>query len=304
MEPLKPAKTYKEQIDHLRNAHGLIIDNEKLAESVLSRVSYYRLSAYGLSFRDPNNSDLYLPGTTFRDIYRLYSFDRLFRSLLFAALAEVEIQFRTRVAHHLAIEYGPEGYMDASHFKQIKDNASGNTTHSVTIGKFQDEVRRQSALPCVRHHKAKYGGHFPIWAAVELFSFGMTSTLYKCMLPKDQEAVAKTYHTDAKHLSSWVLCFVEVRNICAHSGRLYNTALKQTPMLYSDQAQYANPNKLFPVLLVLKKILDGQAIWETLAIGMSAAVDQYSDADLSCMGFPAEWKTLLCVPDWNAIKPK
>lgn len=296
MKPLKPAKTYKEQIEHLRNAHGLIVSNETQAISVLSRTNYYRLSAYGLSLRDSQNPELFRSGVEFRDLYRLYSFDRLLRALLFSVLAEVEIQFRAKVAYQLAIRYGPEGYMDDSHFQEIYTRDKQRTTYQKTIEDFQNEVARQTNLPCVRHHQKIYGGHFPIWAAVELFTFGMTSSLYKCMQTADQEAVAREYGIDAKHLKSWVLCFVEVRNICAHSGRIYNMALKQTPQLYKDQAMYQAHNRLFPVLLALKRILDKQSIWDVFISGFSIIAEQYKDADLTCMGFPDNWREVLGVP--------
>ena len=75
MEPLKPFKTYHDQVEHLKNAHGLIIYDESHAEYVLSNTNYYRLSAYGITFRDPTNPERYRPGTTFENIYRLYLFD-------------------------------------------------------------------------------------------------------------------------------------------------------------------------------------------------------------------------------------
>ena len=48
-------------------------------------------------------------------------------------------------------------------------------------------------LPFVKHHIEKYDGKFPIWVAVELFSFGQLSYLYSIMKSKDKKSVAKQY---------------------------------------------------------------------------------------------------------------
>lgn len=118
MEPLKPFKTYAEQVKHLRSAHGLIITDEERAISFLSKINYYRLSAYGISLREPGNKERYKPGTTFEDLASLYNFDTGLRAILFLPITEMEIQFRTKVAYRLGEQYGPEGYRDSSNFIQ------------------------------------------------------------------------------------------------------------------------------------------------------------------------------------------
>ena len=89
MEPLKPFKTYEEQVEHLKSAHGLIVNNKERAVGILSKVNYYRLSAYGISLRDPNNKDKYRPGSSLIDIMGLYNFDAFFRTILFLPISEM-----------------------------------------------------------------------------------------------------------------------------------------------------------------------------------------------------------------------
>ena len=47
---LKKALTYEEQVDRLEKVHNLTIDSKEDAISILSRINYYRLSAYGIGF--------------------------------------------------------------------------------------------------------------------------------------------------------------------------------------------------------------------------------------------------------------
>lgn len=297
MEPLKPFKTYKEQVDHLKNTHGLIIYDETRAEYILSSTNYYRLSAYGITLRDPVNSERYKPGSTFENIYRLYVFDNMLRTILFPLIEEVEIQFRTRVAYQLGKQYGPEGYMDVNNFLPKVNPDTGIDYHTDVITKFRSEVTRQNRLPCVAHHNNKYGGHFPVWAAIELFTFGMVSSLYSSMKRADQKAVAATFNTKPNYLNSWILSLVELRNICAHSNRIYFMKFKQTPALYPEHAKYGASYRLFPVLLVLKRLCIGRSQWNSFAAGLGTVMNSFSDVvDLSCLGFPPEWRTVLGVP--------
>ena len=34
------------------------------------------------------------------------------------------------------------------------------------------EIQHNKNLPLVKHHLETYGGHFPIWVAVEIMTFG------------------------------------------------------------------------------------------------------------------------------------
>ena len=116
MIQLKPFKTYAEQVRHLKSAHGLIVPDEERAMYILSKINYYRLSAYGISLREPGNKERYKAGTTFEDLVNLYNFDAALRSFLFLPITEIEVQFRTKVAYRLGQQYGPEGYRDGSNF--------------------------------------------------------------------------------------------------------------------------------------------------------------------------------------------
>lgn len=56
---LKPALTLDAQVERLENAHSLAIDNREEAREILSRVNYYRLSAYGIGLKRPDDPEKY-----------------------------------------------------------------------------------------------------------------------------------------------------------------------------------------------------------------------------------------------------
>ena len=127
------------------------------------------------------------------------------------------------------------------------------------MNKFKIEVRRQDDLPFVRHHKVKYGGQFPIWVAVELFSFGMLAQLYDIMTEEDQWAVSREYRMEPEALAALIHAAVGVRNICAHYGRLYNQTIEDQPVLPPEYAQVAG-DRVFPALLEQNQQADGSVI--------------------------------------------
>jgi abortive infection bacteriophage resistance protein len=89
----KPAKTYVEQLQILKN-RGLIVADEPRALHCLEHHNYYRLSAYRFPLTIQGNPDQFLPGTTFDELWNLYHFDRTLRQFVAEAVKRVEISVR------------------------------------------------------------------------------------------------------------------------------------------------------------------------------------------------------------------
>lgn len=91
---LKSPATFEEQIKILKK-RGLVIEDEDIAFQTLQRISYYRLSAYGLGLK---NNDQFHTGVTFTQIHALYEFDHRFHYLIMDLTEQVEIAFRTHIS--------------------------------------------------------------------------------------------------------------------------------------------------------------------------------------------------------------
>lgn len=115
------------------------------------------------------------------------------------------------------------------------------------------------------------------------------------MQREDQNAVAAAFQTDPCHLKSWLLTLVEIRNICAHYGRIYNMPLKQTPKLYSEHKAYQS-NRLFSVLLVVKRITGANAAWTNFLTNLKAVLEDHTEIKLDFIGFPKNWEDVLQRP--------
>ncbi|MDE6728680.1 MAG: Abi family protein, partial [Oscillospiraceae bacterium] len=113
--------TPDEQIAKLRE-RGCIIKNEDLVRETLKYINYYRLSNYFVPFSESKHK--YEEGTTFEKILRIYEMDRKLRSILLAALEEVEITLRAAISNLHALKYGALGYLNPSTFDRQHNHQS------------------------------------------------------------------------------------------------------------------------------------------------------------------------------------
>lgn len=280
--PLKPPQTFEQQIEILKE-RNLLIEDEAYAKMILARVNYYRLSAYGLGL---HIDDKYKDGTRFETLYCLYEFDVKLRYLLLEAIEIIEIMFRTRIAYHMAIKYDSESHLNESLFYNAE-------YHKKFVEELTKERERQKDTAFVKHHDCKYEGRMPIWVVIELFSFGLLSRFYGNLQIEDQREIAKIFGTTPVYVRSWLKSLVEVRNICAHYGRIYNRILNSTPKLYSDH-KHIKPDRIFAVIVVIKRLLSEATIQRNFVSKLKALIEEYDeDVNLNFIGFPDNWDKML-----------
>lgn len=278
----KPPLKYEEQLEKLKK-RGCIINDDKKCISILESVNYYRLSAYFLPFKLDNGN--YKEGLSFERVFSIYEFDRKLHGILFNALEETEIFLRSKIAYFHAHEYGALGYMDKANFSVKAE------LHENFIENFKREIDKNKNILFVKHHIYKYGGEFPIWAASEMFTFGMLSKFFANMTCQDRENLSNDiYKTNPKFVGSWLRCCTDLRNICAHYGRLYFRTFSAAPSGI-DNLEEKSKRKLFGAILSLKKLYPFKDKWnnETLKKLMSLVDEHKSDIDLEHIGFSYNW---------------
>ena len=283
MKKLKPPLTIEQQIKLLSNDYSLIIDDYGQAYNFLNRVSYYRfINAYSLNLKTKNK---YNEGISFSYLVRLYDFNTEIRQLLYPIIEDIEIAFRAAVVNTFSTKYGNVQYLDPINF----DNED---YHVNLMAALETELERNANNPSIRHYNNEYCGVFPLYVCIEVFSFGMLSKFYKNMLSEDRQAIAKMWGHNQKYITSWMQCLVGIRNICAHYGRLYNFKLLDKPMLYREYDQYGN-DRLFAAIIVLKYMTLDKSKWLRFITGLGAILDKFNEIDLTCIGFPDNWESIL-----------
>lgn len=286
MEYAKPYLSFEQQADKLIK-RGMQCNRESLIEH-LSDVGYYRLSGYWYIYRNPDGT--FREGTTFDSIWQDYVFDRQFRLVALDAIERVEIYFRTQLAHVLARETGPFGFMEPSSLPRLEDY-----DYQKLIKKCKDK-QKQSREPFAVHFKEAYGDTHdlpPYWVLVNMMDFGQMLTLYRGASAEIRNEISSAVGVSAKVLDSWLRTLNTARNICAHHGRLWNRTLGTKPMIpkadqWHDPFEVA-PDKVFSVLTILSYLLEIVAPQTSWRSRLMALLSKRSSGNLERMGFVAGW---------------
>lgn len=281
MAQLKEPTTYTQQLEILKS-RNIIIDDPVRCAKVLESISYYRFTAYFLPFKQYDGN--YFKGTRFNRVYRIYEFDRKLRGILFSALEEVEVFLRAKLSHYHAHKYGAEGYLDKNSF------APSRHQQEKFKANIEREISNNQRAAFVMHHQKQYEGHFPLWVIIELFTFGMLSRFFDDMKTSDKKKIASDlYGTVPQNISSWLRCCTDLRNICAHYGRLYYRIFPAIPANVS--ADYRQIRRLWGAMLALKSLYPDSEKWNTEVLQhLNALFDEYrEDIILRHIGFPDDW---------------
>lgn len=272
---------------------GLRFADDKTAELILSSVSYYRLRAYTYPFQDNKYPDhLFIKDISFEEVFALYKFDHLLRVIVFNMLGVVEVAFRTQIIYNLALHYG-------SHWQLNSDLYRNRDKLELHLASLQTEISRSTEC-FIDHYKRTYNepASPPSWMSLEVASFGLLSKIFQNLKKCDAKNEITRYFgvRDVSIIENWMLCFSNLRNICAHHSRLRNrrfTAKPKLPMkpigCFAQTAHNAHPNKLYPVLCCLLYIIDKIRPDHDYK-------DQLKSLFLTCplgqlkeMGFPSNW---------------
>lgn len=282
----QPPMSVDEQISNLREK-GMIIGDEKYAKSFLNDVSYFRvIKAYSVGLKESNGD--YYENVHFEDVVNLYLFNSNLRQQIFLQIEKVEVNLRCRLSNYFCEKYGVLGYEDAVNF-------INEAYHIELLGDIHREVSRNRKAPFVRNFQDNYeNGKIPLYALIELFSFGTLSKFYKNMKNEDKKAVATMYGARFNYFESWIEGLAYVRNICAHYGRLYNAKLSKAPQLYRQYTERGIRNfRVYATLLTLKQILPSDRHWHDFVQTIEQLIYKYPSVKLSSIGFPLEWKECL-----------
>ena len=282
MKYQKPPLSYDEQLD-LLISRGLKVDNRLESLDCLRNISYYRLSAYYLPFKQRENFE---PNAHFEDIINLYTFDRKLRLLVLDAIEPIEIALRSQVIYHLSHMYGAFGYLNAKNFSHRFKHGEW-LTHL-------DQLMEDATETFIMHYKAKYTSSMdmPLWMALEVVSFGGLSRLFRGLLGADQQVISKQYDLQDTVLSSWLHMLVYIRNLCAHHARLWNRTLTFKPKLPEKMEAWkgVSNTRIYSVLSMMQYLLrkiNSQSTWKQRLLLL---LQEYPKISVAVMGFPDDWQ--------------
>ena len=296
-EDIKEFKTYNEQIDILVR-RGMDIEDRDEATFLLQQVSYYRLSGYCYPFREFKNSsraDTFFPGTRWRDVVDLYRFDSRLRTATFTALTPIELAIRAHLGHELG-SLDPLIHLDPKKLGVTVDTPKEKKYNSWR--KRYDRELESSREDFVKHHKQKYGGKLPVWAATEIMDWGSLTYLYELSPTSVQNTISSQCDLTAPQLRSWLKALNIVRNICAHHGRLFNRVHAISPKLPAQGIHTdldcinTDWKRTFGQLTLVQLLLDRLNVGnKKLLPTVVQSFPEVQIVPISHMGAPDNWQT-------------
>lgn len=323
---MKTFKTLRQQLRILRN-RGLYVSKNGKPKEVLQEENYYSLiNGYKELFLGPNlsavdQSETFIPGSSFDEIYAISIFDRNLRAILLKVILKIENQFKSYVSYEFSKNHGHDNYLKKSSF----DDSHGPLLSKTTIEDYEKKIARINNLisdvqsnisyyykkkSYIKHYVNEYG-FVPLWVLVNTMSFGSISTFFSLMKPSEQVSISKNYNLPKENLNRYMKVLSEARNICAHDERLYNIVLSRESEIKDTRyhvslsipqinTKYSCGKKdFFAILITLKEIIKKRDFTKLISeidselIKIASKLNSVSVNGLMIkMGLPGNWKQL------------
>lgn len=260
----KTFKTLDEQIEILRHK-GLVVDDIDYAKEILLRENYFFLSGYRHLFLKDDGSRKFIYGTTFRELYSLFNFDRQIRNILFKNILIVENNLKSILSYVMSKNHGfkEHNYLNAENF--VKDQSKSRQINDL-IRKMRRQISVNGKQHAATSHYINNYGYIPLWVVVKVLSFGIVGELYSVLQKEDQQEIADIYGVSIRNLVNYLPILANYRNLCAHEDLCFNnrTHKKIEPTKYHDilniqkneEDEYIyGLNDLFAIIIIMKELL-------------------------------------------------
>lgn len=303
----KVFRSINEQIEILKNK-GLKIEDEEETKVILLRENYFFISGYRHPFIDYKKGRKYINGSTFRELYSLFQFDRHFRNIIFKNILIIENNLKSLISYQLSYKYGvnEQDYLDVKNYNEDKKM-------SLQVNDVLNKIRRQFRVN-VKHHSATMHystnyGYVPLWILVKVLSFGLINELYGILKESDRIEISKKYNLDTDTLGSYIALLCNYRNLCAHEDILYehrtqrvidDTIYHEKLNIIKDNDEYIyGKNDLMALIIIFKQMLSEEEfqllIYEidyelSLLDGKVDSIEH--EVILNRMGFPSNWRDI------------
>lgn len=259
----KKFKTLQEQVDILESK-GLLIENRDECIDILLRENYFFINGYRhLLMKSPQDRN-FVVGSTFRELYSIFLFDRYLRNIIFKNLLIVENNMKSIISYQLSKKYGyrEKDYLNAKNFTNDPDKSRRVKD---LINKMKRQIRVNGQQHTATMHYITNYGYIPLWVLVKLLSFGVISDLFTVLKPEDKVGIADIYDAEVSQLEDFLHILANYRNLCAHEDILYdhrtdksidnNIYHEKLGILQMDDEYIYGKNDIFAVIIILKYLL-------------------------------------------------
>ena len=298
----KPHLAYEKQIE-LLTSRGLIIEDKEFALGLLRSIGYYRLSSYLYPFRDKDmksESEKFKGKVSIEIVAELIEFDSKLRHEILAGLESFELSFKAILAYiigicHPFIHYNFDFLhpkLDLTKYEKWKEKYERDKTYAQK----QDYIK---------NYLSKYDDKFPIWIAVEFMQFGTLTFLFEILTDQHKKEISDHYSIPSNRLMNITIeSFRDLRNICAHHSRLWNSKniniipkISKTPSIAKEliHIDVTEANSIYRPLVLLVYLVEKINPSSGYKTRIKNLIDSFpvaiNDMVFNQMGFPIDWKS-------------
>ena len=305
----KTFKTLDEQIEILENK-GLIIEDIEETRNILLRENYFFINGYRHLFMKSDVDRTFIEGTTFREMYAIFYFDRQLRNIIFKHILIFENNIKSILAYVMSKNHG---------FKENNYLNTHNFVHDAKktrqINDLIHKMKRQISVNGKQHtataHYLNNYGYIPLWVVVKVLSFGIVGELYSVLQKEDQQEIANIYKVSIRNMIDYLPILANYRNLCAHEDLCYNNkthkGIEKTKYhdllnieINEDGEYVCGINDLFAIIIIMKQLLKDED-FVLMMNEISYELDILDgklhtieiDKVLKVMGFPLNYKEIV-----------
>ena len=299
-------KTIDEQIEILRSK-GMVFEDYDKAREILMRENYFFLNGYRSPFL-MNGTKRFIEGTTFEELYSLFTFDRFFRNIIFKNVLIVENNYKSIYSYVLSKKYGykEKDYLNINNFDRSKEK---NRQINDLLRKLKRQIRINGYQHQATSHYINNYGYIPMWVGVKVLSFGLMSELFTILKSEDRKEIADYYNLSPDKIENYMSILANYRNLCAHEDILFNHVTQKTIADTTFHLQLGIPkvddeyiygkHDSCALLIILKELLttdDFKMMMNEICYEIDKLSSKLKVIDVSKvlyrMGFPENYKQL------------
>ena len=249
---MKEYKSNEELINYLLSK-GVVVSDKKEALEKIERYTYYSIvNTYKNIFKDKNGN--YINNVSFDEIYALFEFDKNLKNIVLKYCLEIETVIKSIMANQISKVYGIKDYLNTSNW----DDRINTDIKESLLRKINKEIEKDyNVHTAVTHYIDNYG-FVPPFVLVKILTFGVASSYYGLLKQSDRQAIAKYFKISDKLLKQILKNLTIIRNIAAHSDRLYNYTSKfylSFKIIDKNYIKSDNITNLYMVIRCMEKLL-------------------------------------------------
>ena len=256
---MKEFKHNEELIEYLISKNLIINDKEQALRNI-KKYSYYSIvNSYKSVFKNKDNN--YKPNSSFEEIFALYEFDKNIKAIFLKFTLEIEVVIKSLMANTLAEKYGIQDYLRPENFDENANKDLINNLIESINKEINDNYNKHTAI---KHYKDTYN-FIPPFVLTKILTFGTISRYYGLLKQNDRQDISKYFKISDKLLKQILANLTMIRNIAAHSDRLfcyrnkYYISFKNIDKNYKRTGNFTN---IYMIMQCMKILLDEEKFKE------------------------------------------